>query len=185
MARRPRDFIEGIYHVACKASDTRLLFVSDEDRELFIHGLAKVADQYELGLVTYTLMGNHYHLIVSIPDDRLSRALQRLHSWYAIRHNKRLGRTAHLFRAHFFARQLMSDEELLWACRYVARNPVEAGLASHPLEWRWSGARANAGLERPRLPLDDEPVRAALGAGHEWRSRYAEFLEAANACQPG
>ena len=42
-----------------------------------------------LGWSPYTLMGNHYHLIVSIPDARLSSALQRLHTWYSRRHNKR------------------------------------------------------------------------------------------------
>jgi putative transposase len=190
MARRPRNFVEGIYHVACQASDTRFLFLDDLDRQIFLEGLASICDRYELGLVTYTLMGNHYHLVVSIPDGRFSRATQRLHTWYSRRHNKRWTREAHLFRAHFFARQVLSDEDLLATCRYVARNPVEAGLAPHPLAWRWGGARANAGLERPRIPLDDEPLRAALGGRPGWRARYAEFLEtpeerAANASQPG
>ena len=192
MARRPREFVEGIYHVACQASDTRFLFLDDLDREIFLDALAAICDRYELGLVTYTLMGNHYHVIVSIPDARLSSALQRLHTWYSRRHNKRREREAHLFRAHFFARLISSDEDLLWACRYVARNPVEAvaGLASHPLAWPWSGARANADLQRPRIPLDDEPIRAALDGGPDWRARYAEFLEtadelAANVSQPG
>jgi REP element-mobilizing transposase RayT len=184
MARRPRNFVEGIYHVACQASDTRFLFLSDEDRELFLNGLAAVRDRWELGLVTYTLMGSHYHLVVTIPDARLSSALQRLHSWYSLRHNKRLEREAHLFRAHFFARQITSDEDLLGTCRYVACNPVEAGLTPHPLAWRWGGARANAGLQRPRIPLDDEPLGAALGGGAGWRVGYAELL-AANAVQPG
>ncbi len=190
MARPPRNFVEGLYHVACQASDTRFLFLGDEDRELFLDGLAATCQRYELGLVTYTLMSNHYHLVVSVPDARLSTALQRFHSWYSYRHNRRRRREAHLFRAHFFARELTSNEDLLWACRYVARNPVEAGLAPHPLAWRWGGARANAGLERPRIPLDEGPLRAALGGRPGWRDRYREFLgaadePAANASQPG
>ena len=190
MARPPRNFVEGLYHVTAQASDTRFLFLSDAERELFLDGLAAVCERYELALVTYTLMSNHYHLVVAIPDSRLSAALQRLHSWYSRRHNKHRAREAHPFRAHFFARQLESDEDLLWACRYVARNPVEAGLVADPLDWRWGGARANAGLERPRIPLDDEPLRAALGGREGWREGYALFLDsedepAANASQPG
>ena len=47
-----------------------------------------------------------------------------------------------------------------------------------------------ADLQRPRIPLDDEPIRAALDGGPDWRARYAEFLEtadelAANVSQPG
>jgi putative transposase len=190
VARLPRNFTEGLYHVSCQASDTRFLFLSDAERDLFLDGLAAMLDRFELGLVTYSLMSNHYHAILFTPDARLSTALQRLHTWYSYRHNKARGRTAHLFRAHFFARELGSDDDLLWACRYVARNPVEAGLVAHPLEWPWSSARAHAGLERPRIPLDEEPLRAALGGQPDWRARYRDYIEpveepAANASQPG
>jgi REP element-mobilizing transposase RayT len=190
MARPPRDFASGLYHVASQASDTRFLFSSDAERELFLDGLATSCERFELGLVTYTLMGTHYHLILFTPDARLSTALQRLHSWYSRRYNKARGRSAHLFRAHFFSRPIMSDADLLGACRYVARNPVEAGLVRRPLAWPWSGARANVGLEKPRIPLDEEPLRAALSGSPTWRDDYRALLEAADepaakASQPG
>ncbi len=71
MPRRPRNFVEGLYHVACQASDTRFLFLSDPERELFLEGLAVTFERFELGLVTYTLMGSHYHLVLFTPDARL------------------------------------------------------------------------------------------------------------------
>jgi putative transposase len=190
MPRRPRDFAEGFYHVACQASDTRFLFLSDAERELFLDALTETFERFDLSVVTYTLMGTHYHLVLLIPDSRLSTALQRLHTWYSRRHNTCRGREAHLFRSHFFARQLTSDDDLLGACRYVARNPVEAGLVKHPLDWRWSSARAHAGLERPRIPLYEEPLRAAFGGGPNWRASYVDCIEAAEerpakAAQPG
>ena len=33
------------------------------------------------------------------------------------------------------------------ACRYVARNPVRAGLCGEPSDWPWSSYRASAGIE--------------------------------------
>lgn len=56
--------------------------------------------------------------------------MQLLHTWYARLHNKLHGRSAHLFRAHFFVREIESDEDLLSTCRYLAWNPVAAGLAT-------------------------------------------------------
>jgi putative transposase len=47
------------------------------------------------------------------------------------------------------------------AHRYVARNPVRAGLCAEPRNWRWSSYRALIGLERPPIFLD---VRGALAA---------------------
>jgi hypothetical protein len=64
---------------------------------------------------------------------------------------------------------------LLGACRYLAHNPVEAGFAAHPFAWPWSSAAASAGLERPRLQLDQAPLRAAVGGSPDWRRRCRDY----------
>jgi putative transposase len=176
MGRAPRCFDAGIYHVGSHGSDNRHLFLADDERSLFLDGLRAVLERYDLGLVAYTLMGSHYHAVLRIADARLSKALQRLHTWYSRRHNKRHGRSAHLFRAHFFAREVESDADLLGACHYLAWNPVEAGLATDPFAWAWSSTAATAGLEPPRLPLELDPIQAALGAGPGWQRRYRAFI---------
>ena len=180
VARRPRDLYQGIYHLAARASDTRHLFVNDQDREDFLERLAATWERFELALLSYVLMGSHYHALVRIPDARLSQALQRLHSEYSRWHNRRHRRSAHLFRAHAMTREIGSDAQLVAACRYLAKNPVEAGLVEHPLDWPWSSTRAHAGLERPQIPLAEGDLRAAFGDGESWRERYRIQLETAD-----
>ncbi len=177
MARPPRAWHAGIYHLGSHGSDDRHLFLTDGERDVFLDGLGDVLERFELGLVAYTLMGTHYHLLVRVSDGRVSRALQQLHTWYSRLHNTLNGRSAHLFRAHFFAREVESDEALLATAHYVAWNPVAAGIARHPFTWRWSSAAATAGLARPRLPLELGSLRAALGGTSGWRSRYRSFVE--------
>ena len=172
MPRRPRNLYAGIYHLAAHASDTRYLYVSDQDREDFLERLARIWEKFELALLSYVLLGSHYHALVRIPDARLSQALQRLHTQYSRWHNRRHGRSAHLFRAHAMIREIGSDAQLLAACRYLALNPVEAGLVTDPLDWPWSSARAHAGLEQPRIPLAESDLRAAFGDCADWRERY-------------
>jgi putative transposase len=179
VARAPRAFQAGIYHLGSHGSDDRCLFLSDPEREVFLEGLGKVLERFELGLVSYTLMGNHYHLLLRIADARVSKALQQLHTWYSRLHNKLHGRSAHLFLAHFFAREIESDEELLWTARYIAWNPVAAGLVSDPFAWAWSSAGATAGLSEPALALELAPLRAALGDTSNWQQRYRIFIEQA------
>jgi putative transposase len=161
----------GIFHLAAHASDLRYLFLDDHDREHFLDRLAITCERFELGLHAYTLMGNHYHLLLSIPDARLSRALQWLHTAYSRDHNRRYGRGAHLFRAHALARLIESDEDLVGSARYLARNPVEAGLVRDPLDWPWSSARTHAALAPPRVPLSEDALEAAFG-GASWRRNY-------------
>ena len=177
MPRRRRSFFEGLYHLAPHASDTRFLFPTDGERNAFLGRLAETFCRFEIGLVAYTLMGNHYHAVVSIPDERVSAALQQVHAWYSRRHNKRRDRTAHLFRAHYAAREITSDEDLLTVSRYLAYNPVVAGIAKHPFDWPWSSAAPTAGLARTQVALDDEPIRRAFGGHREWRRRYRAFIE--------
>ena len=171
MPRKPRAYAEGLLHFAAHGSDLRHLFSSDEDREDFLERLAAVCERFELALLSYALMGTHYHAILGIPDGRISQALQRLHTEYSRHCNRRWGRSAHLFRAHPLARMIESDSDLAGAARYVARNPVEAGLVRDPLAWPWSSARAHAGLEPPRIPLAENALQAAFG-GDSWRRNY-------------
>lgn len=176
MPRKARAYTEGLFHFAAHGSDLRYLFSSDEDREDFLERLAAVCACFELALLSYALMGTHYHTILAIPDQRVSQALQRLHTEYSRHCNRRWGRSAHLFRAHPLARMIESDEDLVGTARYVARNPVEAGLVRDPLAWPWSSARAHAGLEPPRIPLAEEALRAAFG-GSTWRRNYVIHIQ--------
>src|SRR5439155_13458344 len=132
--------------------------------------------RFELPLLSWVLLGNHYHALLRIPDARLSPALQRLHTEYSRHHNRRHSRSAHLFRAHALTNEISSDEQLAAACRYLALNPVEAGLVEDPLDWPWSSARSHAGLERPRIPLAEADVKAAFGNHADWRREYRDYL---------
>jgi putative transposase len=181
VARRPRNLYEGIYHLAARGSDLRHLFLVDGDREEFLERLAATWAYFELALISYVLMGSHYHALVRIPDARLSRALQHLHTEYARWHNRRHGRSAHLFRAHAMTREIASDRQLVAASRYLALNPVVAGLVRDPLAWRWSSARTHAGLEQAAIPLAEDDLRAAFGNASDWRKRYRSTIASAAA----
>jgi putative transposase len=176
MPRPLRCFEAGIYHVGSHGSDTRRLFLGDSDRSDFVERLGFTFWQRGIELLAYVLLGNHYHTLVRIPDARLSEGLQRLHTEYSRQHNRRHGHSAHLFRAHCFARRIRDDDQLLTAYRYLALNPVAAGLVLDPLDWPWSSAAAHAGVRPAPVPLQQEPLRSALGDGPRWQERYRELI---------
>jgi putative transposase len=178
MPRAPRAFEAGIYHLAAHGSDNRYLFLCERDRVDFLERLGDTLWRREIELLAYVLMGNHYHALVRIPDARLSEALQRLHTEYSRQHNRTHGRSAHLFRAHCLARRIKDDKHLLGTYRYIARNPVDAGLVDDPLAWPWSSTRAHAGIEADAIPLNHEPLRNALGGSQRWRQQYLELIQA-------
>ncbi|MHB8060599.1 MAG: REP-associated tyrosine transposase [Gaiellaceae bacterium] len=178
MARSIRLFVpNGIYHVASRGSDRRPLFLFDFDREAFLDRLGRSVERHEIRCLAYCLMGNHYHLIVQTPDSRLSLALRELNGGYSRRFNRVHGHTAHLFQNRFLA-QLVDDETyLLTVCRYVAYNPVRAGLCAEPSEWPWSSYRASAGIDPAPRFLNETVLSDSVGGGREWRRRYRDYVE--------
>src|SRR4051794_26475685 len=123
MARRPREFAAGVYHTSAHGSSHRELFLDDFDRHAFLDLLSVTWAKLGLELISYVLMTNHYHAVTWIPDLRLSMALKILHGRYSFHQNKRHRDSAHLFRAHCFARRVRNDDDLLATEHYVAHNP--------------------------------------------------------------
>jgi REP-associated tyrosine transposase len=176
MPRPHRAFVDGLFHLAVHASDTRSLYVTDDDRIRFLVLLTTVFGRHELTPIAYTLMGNHYHVVLHVPDARMSQAMQQLHTNYSRRQNFLHRRSAHLFRAHFSATHITTDRHFIGAIRYLARNPVEAGLVMNALDWEWSSARAHAGVESPVIPLDETPLRSAFDDRPDWRLQYQRLV---------
>jgi putative transposase len=177
MGRRPRQFAPGIYHIASHGSDRRFLFTTDEDRVDFLERLSDTFWTAGIEVLAYVLLGNHYHGLLRIHDDQLSPALQRRQTECSRHYNRRHRRRAHLFRAHYLARPINDDRDLLGTYRHLPRNPVEAGLVTDPLDWPWAGTRAHAGLEPPQIPLDHTPPQAALDHSPNWQRRYVELIQ--------
>jgi len=173
-----------IYHVASRGSDRRPLFLFDQDREEFLERLGWAVERHELPCLAYCLMGNHYHLIVQTPDARLSKALQELNSGYSRRFNRVHEHSAHLSRNRYLAQLIATEPHLLMACRYVAHNPVRAGLCGEPSDSPWSSYRASAGIDPVAPFLDETALRDALGPGPRWRTRYRDFVELPTAVNP-
>ncbi len=120
----------GIFHIATRAVDERHAFGTIEDRWSFLGVLNDVVGEYGWLCKSYCLMGSHYHLIVETPRPNLSLGMQRLNGTYAQRFNGRHVRRGHLFGSRFFSVLTDNEHHLLAALRYVARNPVEAGLCA-------------------------------------------------------
>ena len=77
---------------------------------------------------------------------------------YAQLFNARHGWTGSLFEGRFGAAAVATDEHLWTLVRYIARNPVEAGLCGSPLDWPWSSLACNGPAPEINL-LAEWPIR--------------------------
>jgi putative transposase len=90
-------------------------------------------------------MPKHVYLILVPADpDGIRRALAPVYRQYAGHIHTRPKRTGHFWRGRFGC-VAIDEEHLTAAARYVALNPVRAGLVKRATDWRWSSARAHSG----------------------------------------
>jgi len=80
---------------------------------------------FDVEVVAYCLMGNHFHLLLYQDADPLeiSRLMQSVSTSYAMYFNKRHKRQGHLFQSIFRASWISSDSYLLHISRYIHLNP--------------------------------------------------------------
>ena len=84
----------------------------------------------------------------------LSTGMKKLNGTYALRFNKDNGFTGHVFEERFQHTRLRSEWHLVNVIRYLALNPVEAGLVKEPADWIWGSFAAVLGIVRPPDFLD-------------------------------
>ena len=58
--------------------------------------------------------------------------------------NQRVRRRGAVWQANYFDRYMRDEEQLGATIAYIERNPVSAGLAERPPDWRWSSAYVEA-----------------------------------------
>ena len=147
MARKNRIQFHGAnYHVGNRGVAKATVFHSDEDRHQFIAILEGVVEEHGWICSSYCLMRNHYHLTLTTPEPNLDAGMGRLNQLYAQWFNRRHDRVGHLFSERYWSDILETEGHLFAAVRYIAQNPVRAGLCARAEDWRWSSARPTAGL---------------------------------------
>jgi putative transposase len=168
---------QGLYHVTANGGLRRALFENNSERAEFLNLVAKVVALRHWSCRSYCLLTTHYHLLVNTPDGDLSAGLQHLNGRYAQWTNWCRGERGHLFRERFNSVLVESGSHALESYRYIAMNPVRAGVVARPEDWRWSSYAALLGLAPAAECLD---VAGALLDFHldvdAARPRLASFV---------
>jgi REP element-mobilizing transposase RayT len=101
--------------------------------------------QYQLH--SYVVMPNHVHLLMT-PLVEVSKVMQSLKRFTAREGNKMLGLTGRPFwQDESYDRLVRNETEFERITDYIEMNPVTAGLAATPEEFRWSSS----------WPIDNRP----------------------------
>lgn len=154
MARPLRDKTAGIFHVTAHGVRDTALFRDDLDRVRFLTELAAITARAKWTCIQFCLMTTHYHLLLDVADDALPFGMHALNFRYACSFNSRHGTRGHVTERRYSADRITTDGHLLYAYRYIARNPAVARLCSRSQDWPWSSYAGTIGAAEANTFVD-------------------------------
>jgi REP element-mobilizing transposase RayT len=102
------------------------------------------AENRDYRLLGWCIMPNHVHVVPKLlPDRNLSKIIHSWKSYTAKEANRILNRRGSFWQREYYDRLIRTDGELDRMLKYIAHNPMKAGLRN----WRWVKVRGHDALE--------------------------------------
>ncbi len=180
MARQPRlDTPGALHHVIGRGIERATIFRTDADRNDFLDRLADLCVDGNLMVYAWSLLSNHFHLLVRTGRQPISKSMKKLLTGYVVKFNLRHKRCGHLFQNRYKSIICEEDPYLLELTRYIHLNPLRAGIVGDLEElrhYRWAGHSVIMGrVERGWQDIDT--VLAYFGKGRDAVKKYEQFVQ--------
>lgn len=182
--------VQTFYHVYNRGAGGRTIFLDYSDRQKFVSLLARYATpkderddseksypEYDVEITAYCLMGNHFHLLLYLNEDKaaVSEFMRSVSTAYTMYFNKKYRQHGHLFQSIFKASRISDESYLLHITRYIHMNPRTY------LTYRWSSINVYLGSNDESWVKADRVLTMSPSQYttflHEYKSKKAELEE--------
>lgn len=157
---------DGWYHIANRGIDRAAIYRDTRDRTHFLELLEAAVTRFQMEIHGYVLMDNHYHLILRVPEGKLSQCMQWLNVSYGVWFNRRHNRVGPLFQGRYKSVPVSGGSWLHRLSQYVHLNPVRVRWLG--LDQR--GRRIESLGLKGAANADEAMERLKVLRGHQWSS---------------
>lgn len=142
MARQHRiEYPGAFYHIISRGERRENIFNDYNDNLKFLEKIGEVVDKFNLKIHCYTLMDNHFHLLLETPEGNLSKAMHYLNTSYSNWFKSKHQIIGSIFQGRYKSILVEKEAYLIKLSVYIHLNPVRAGIVIKPEEYRWSSFR--------------------------------------------
>lgn len=164
------------YHIYNRGAHKADIFRDDRDYVYLLKLLKEKAAAFDISVIAYCLMDNHYHFLLRQNGDAtISQFMQAVFNIYSKTFNKKYGLSGTLFESAFKAIFVDRYEYLLHLCRYIHRNPVEADMVKKPEQWHYSNYLEFIEQRAGEL-VDRDFVSKNFGTPEEYQDFVMEYV---------
>ena len=168
-----------LQHVIVRGIERRDIFLNDDDRQDFVQRYQTLLEEKDVECFAWSLMSNHFHLLLRPTRTPLSTFMRRLLTGYAVTFNLRHNRSGHLFQNRYKSLVCDEDSYLLELVRYIHLNPLRAGMVAdlNDLDrFPWSGHSVLLGKCSLQGQAVDEVLRYFGKSVSSARRSYKAFI---------
>jgi putative transposase len=145
-----------VYHVLNRANARVSVFDNGKDYNTFETILEDAVAKFDMRLLSYCIMPNHWHLVLYPKKDgdliKFMGWLSNTHTrrWHMKKHTIGEG---HLYQGRYKSFICQNDNHFITLVRYVEQNALKAHLVEKAENWKWSSVwrRENGNSEQKKL----------------------------------
>ncbi|MFC1589937.1 transposase [Candidatus Omnitrophota bacterium] len=165
------------YHVLNRGRRKEKIFFSPADYREFLRLLGECYRLFNIEIHAFSLIPNHYHLLVHTPKANLSRCMRHLNGVYTQFINRRYKTEGSLFKGRFKSILIDKDNYLSELVRYIHRNPLKAKLEKRIGEHAWTSHRGYMNdRERPEWLKTEHVLLEFSDHENEARTLFNAFV---------
>ena len=180
MNKRMRvEYAGAVYHVIQRGNNKEFIFDREQDKRFLLSSMEQVAGFYEMEMLAYTIMGNHYHLVVRTGETGLGQVMHRLNTRYSVYYNHVKDRSGHVFQGRYQAILITNGPHLFTVVRYVHQNPVRAGICDRVEDYRWSSDSIYRGRKPSGFVNKDLLLNMMAVDENDATAAYVRFMDSA------
>ncbi len=125
-----------IFFATTKASMGRRLLQSDRNANLLIDVLRSLIAERKFQLHDFVIMPDHMHLLIEVGNEMtIEKAMQLVKGRFSHRLAHEFGYKGEVWQRGFTEVQVMNQRDIEAHRKYIAENPVKAGLAASADEY--------------------------------------------------
>lgn len=135
---------ESPYHITGRSNNKDFFYVDLEILwEIFMQAMVQAETLFNCDFHAFVLMSNHYHLLVSTPDNNIDKVMEHIQREVAKKANRKSARINHFFGGPY-KWSLIYEENYYWnAVKYIFRNPIRAGICNTIADYKYSSFNRN------------------------------------------
>jgi REP element-mobilizing transposase RayT len=174
--RTARFTYKGAYHhIISRGLNGMDIFLDDGDRIYFCRLLEEKTGLYGISLFAYSIMRNHYHLVIRNTSGRMSDMMRVLNGGFGVFFRKKHGGKGYLFQDRYHS-TLIENKKYAWrVVQYALVNPSVSGICKNPFDYRWSSINCYFSTEESFV--DTSLIESLFETEEEFRKAIDEYQQ--------